>query len=539
MSNYPDLIVDMHTHLFNARYVPLNEILRSRSVPPGISHLVSRLILALTRKSNLNKMDDFFLEDEGDFERVMAEIAELTSEQFGFIASTAISEAQLSEGDYREVIFDAKNTLQDNPLFQVLCDIDCEFGDQQSAVELALEHNANPVTELFSKGAIELTATDWKGLFGGIKSMVIRLLKKAVSFIESAGDTLDFLLTMMRSEKRLFKRLSKYYKRHTDNYLLVHHMMDMAHPFDGDTSYDYYSEQLPRMTGLERYGEGNVVGFSAFDPLRFLRGNHDANAITQHIEKALSLGKVGFKFYPPMGYRAAGNDDRPKLEQVVDIFFDYCAEHQVPVFTHCTPEGFEAVVGKTGPNAHPRFWELALTKKPSRRNLVLCFGHAGGGERKSGNEVVRGWLSENDQEWNHEDNYARWVVDLCRRFPNVYCELSYLHEIIHDEAEKGRLKNRLIVESGRPVTESHPFPLTEKLMYGSDWHMPSMVNDIDKYLDDMVEIFSDPGLVQQSRQFFAGNAFNYLGLANFVGRARSQLNDTCANELERLLYINQ
>ena len=158
--------------------------------------------------------------------------------------------------------------------------------------------------------------------------MVKRLLKKAMSFVEGAVDSLDFFLTMMRSEKRLLKRLSKYYKRRTENYLLVHHMMDMEHPFDGRVHYPYYSKQLPRMTGLERHAKGKAIGFSAFDPLRFVRGDYDNAAIVNHIKTALDSGKAGFKFYPPMGYRAAGNEDSPRLEQVVDLFFDYCADHQ-------------------------------------------------------------------------------------------------------------------------------------------------------------------------------------------------------------------
>ena len=209
------------------------------------------------------------------------------------------------------------------------------------------------------------------------------------------------------------------------------------------------------------------------------------------------------------------------------------------MFTHCTPEGFEAVVGKTGPNAHPRFWELALTKKPGRENLFICFGHAGGGERKIGDVVVRGWLSSNENEWDHDDNYARWVVDLCRRFPNVYCEIAYLHEIIHDDAEKAHFKNRLITEYQRPVTGEHPYPVKDKVMYGSDWHMPSMVNDIDKYLDDIVEIFSASPLSEHAKEFFAGNAFNYLRLESFIERVGSQLSEDCAGELQRLLYLGR
>ena len=541
MNNYPNLIIDMHTHLFNARYVPLNEIMLRRGVPPGASHLLSRLILALTGRSSLRKSGSFELATESDdkAELLMERIAEVTAVQYTGDLGESLAASMEFSNDDREVIYDTKDAVEDTELHRVLVDINQVFGDEESTQELQLDKLTGLNLNVFSK-EMAFESVELKALFGrGLKRMVRRLLRKALRFVENATDTLDFFYTMMRSEKSLLKRLSKYYKRHTTNYLLVHHMMDMEYPFNGKVKYPFYQKQLSRMTSLERYSEGNAVGFAAFDPIRFVQGGDDNTVILQHMDIALNEGKIGFKFYPPMGYRAANNEDDPRLEAVIDVFFDYCAEHAVPVFTHCTPVGFEAVVGKSGSNAHPKYWELALTKSVERNNLILCFGHAGGGERKSGNEVIRGWLSSTDAEWDHNDNYARWVVDLCRRFPNVYCEISYIHEIIHDSAEKKRLKNRLILEYGRDSSDSHPHFIKDKIMYGSDWHMPSMVNDIDKYLADIVDIFSVDSLKDHKESFFAGNALSYLNLNEFSTRARHQLSVKCADELVRKYNLIQ
>ena len=153
MSSYPDLIVDMHTHLFNARYVPLNEILRSRKVPPGLSHLVARLVIALTRKSNLNKMDEFQLTDSDTdkADQLMAQIADITVEQFSSETVEAFNSAQLLADGADEANYIARSSLEDVELCAVLADIDREFGDEASNQELNLVPLENALSEKFAK----------------------------------------------------------------------------------------------------------------------------------------------------------------------------------------------------------------------------------------------------------------------------------------------------------------------------------------------------------------------------------------------------
>jgi len=312
--------------------------------------------------------------------------------------------------------------------------------------------------------------------------------------------------------------------------------MDMEHPFESKPKYRFYDKQLSRMTSIEKISKGTTVGFSAFDIKRFSKEDFDKDEIIFHVEKSLSSAKLGFKFYPPMGFRAAENPES-KFEAIADCFFNYCVEHAIPVFTHCTHYGFQLTKG-SGENSDPDFWEAALSKPdhPNRNTLILCFGHAGGGMYEEKGEKGLGWLSGADEcIWDHRYNYARKVANLCRKFPNVYCDLAYISPIIDHPEQKEALKARLEIEYARPVTAEFPYKLEDKMLYGSDWHMKSMVNDLDKYFEAIREIYDSPVLACIQSKFFAKNALAYINLAGFIDRAREQLDETCALQLSKVV----
>lgn len=521
----PALIIDMHTHLFNANYLPLKEIFISRGIPKHLAAMLAKLVQVLAKESSQR----FRLVSPNanlSFEAVLKSNITLLSNDnthdthFEALAGTledlVLSQLYL-EIEGLESRFEATTSLEDSELYTLLSELDIEFGDEASAAILNLhsEHGFIAV----SQNTTPLIGITDKGLFSGLRKMLERFIKKAAQFVESAGDFLDFILTMLRGEKKLLNRLEGYYADLNIPFLLVHYMMDMQYPFSGDVKYDFYKDQLPKMTSLEKLSDGTLLGFSAFDPIRCLQKGLSDAAIISLINESLAYGKVGFKFYPPMGYRAANNEEQPKLEHVVDLFFDHCAANNIPVFTHCTPEGFEQSPGKTGSNSHPKYWEACLAK-PGRENLRLCFGHAGGGRRKVNNKLVHGWLSGgvDEDNWNDDDNYARWVVKLCRKYKNVYCEIAYMHEIIGSSGSSDKFKERLIIEYARMVDTEHPYAFADKIMYGSDWHMPSMVNDIDDYIHDVLQIFMSPELSEHKKSFFAGNAIRFLDLNNHLDR---------------------
>lgn len=519
MSTLPPLVIDMHTHVFNAKYVPLEEIAISRKVPARIAKPLARVLLILTRSSRLRyqAQERFGIDPQAQLMGVDDKHPLNHEEHTGELLIADVLSQLALDASAADSEFEARVLVAESEMFNELQQLNREFGDTESSSELEnLMANADTLRE--KKALVELY--DIKGLvLRGLKRMLRRFIKKALNFVESTGDTLDFFYSMTASEKTLFDRLSKYYADKEVPYLFVHYMMDMAAPFEGEVEHEFYASQIPRMAGLAQYSQGRLLGFAAFDPIRFVNNESDREDIIRHLDYALENGKLGFKFYPPLGFKAAGNENT-NLETVIDVFLDYCAERQVPVFTHCTPSGFEVVPDTTGFNAHPKYWRQALEKEghENRRDLRLCFGHAGGGKRTvhtdDTSKVVMGWLS-NDAQWEDPDNYAAHVVNLCKEFKNVYCEIGYLHEIMDDASYAEAFKARLKAEFERADDGAYDFG--KKIMYGSDWHMPSMINDVDDFLEQMMEYFEDDATLSPHRStFFAGNAIDYLQLEGIV-----------------------
>ena len=201
------------------------------------------------------------------------------------------------------------------------------------------------------------------------------------------------------------------------------------------------------MEQLKQDNPQSMFGFSAFDPRR--------DNWRQLADTAIAHGFLGFKFYPALGYLPIGNAD-PVLESRVAAFFDYCIAGDIPVFVHCTPIGFQTKE-KKGLNAHPKHWR-ALLEHERWRDLRLCLGHAGGGRASNLGVSSAGWMADNDAEWRDADNFARIVADLCATYPNVYCELGYITELLDDPTARELLVANIeraraeAQQNGRPTT---------------------------------------------------------------------------------------
>jgi len=276
-------------------------------------------------------------------------------------------------------------------------------------------------------------------------------------------------------------------------------MMDMQLAYAAKTPprYPFHPVQVDRMHTLRRAYPARIFGFSAFDPRR-----DDWRA---RAEDSLDKGFVGFKFYPAMGYKPAGNDSTTQAR--IDDFFDFCVAKDAAVFAHCTPQGFQTR-RKEGANAHPKHWRAVL-ENPRWSDLRLCLGHAGGGRMKNGDVASAGWMAESEAEWNDADNFARVVTELCVRYPNVYCEIGYITELFEDDKLEVFVAN---MERARKATKGQPHDLLDKMAYGSDWHMPSMADKTREYLNVFLGIMNREVYSNHLDQFFWKNACRFLKL---------------------------
>lgn len=484
--SYPSRIIDIHTHLFNARYVPLASII-AHAMGRDSSVLADRAAALLEELAGSSYQSDDLVPvptdpDERDayfLDKIWA-IARFELENAG--EGTAGLHEREDEGAASDAP-DARRVMQ---LIVDLSEVDYAAEGWKGEVPPRHPGRASLVTPL---------ATD--DVFGWAGKVLRTALRIVVKLMDPdtwghAENYLEFFLTMLKSEQGLLDKVFEAYGMGLPPLQVVHFMMDMQKAYRGEKSprYPFYPKQLKKMEKLQADNKGRVAGFSAFDP-RW--DDWEARACY-----ALENGFVGFKFYPAMGYLPS---DDPKYQDTIDAFFDFCIKNDAPVFAHCTPVGFQTR-DKCGWNAHPEKWRKVLDN-PRWQNLRLCFGHAGGGDATNGKNHSFGWMAKADAQWDDPDNFARTVVELCVSKPHVYCELGYITELFEPGA-----KPTVIANFKNACATKGTYRFLDKVAYGSDWHMPDMVDNARAYLDFFIQLMKEHSH-EEREAFFWGNALRY------------------------------
>ncbi|WZB70513.1 hypothetical protein WJ968_34080 [Achromobacter xylosoxidans] len=65
-------------------------------------------------------------------------------------------------------------------------------------------------------------------------------------------------------------------------------------------------------------------------------------------------------------------------------------------------------------------------------------------------------MADSDAEWRDADNFARIVADLCATYPNVYCELGYITELLDDPTARELLVANIERARARPSRTGAP-----------------------------------------------------------------------------------
>lgn len=393
-SNSDFTIIDIHTHLFNLKYLPIWGVLASRGVPNKTSRFIEFILLRLTGESfNNNKNRKTFF-DYGDL-----------IYPFEF--------ARLNDDDLIERVIK-------------FAESDPEVLRNELLLEAIEEHEE---LKRNKKDTDDISSEVYR------KNVLRWIVRKALAGFAY----LRWFLFMTKREEKLMKSMIKNYPQVKT---FVFHMMDTEYFFPGDGDYSAkchipFTTQIDNMKKLIKQYPNKLKGFVAYNPKR--------DKGIEVIENALKDGFTGVKFYPPLGYNPIDSIE----------LFQYCSKNKIPVFTHCTPTGFEAKKGY-GKNANPKNWEMVLREV---KDLKLCLGHAGG---------VKGWFdSFNPESVFPESAYAKKVVELCTTYENVYTEVGFLDDIENPEQKDEFAKRLQYLFRDTDV----PFNLTTKIMYGSDWHV--------------------------------------------------------------------
>jgi predicted TIM-barrel fold metal-dependent hydrolase len=187
---------------------------------------------------------------------------------------------------------------------------------------------------------------------------------------------------------------------------LVALMMDIRAADEPERDRANFLRQLrgTREAALQR--PGRVLPFFAVHP--------DRPEHFELMEEALEGGAfVGVKLYPSLGYAVDG----PELMKV----YDYCIDRDVPVLLHCSHGGFyrrKEFVDYCDP-AH---WKPVIEGELA--GLRVCFAHFGG------------WQSLGRPDGLDEGTWGRTILDLMRDCPQVYTDLSFHTDQMHDPEDE-------------------------------------------------------------------------------------------------------
>jgi predicted TIM-barrel fold metal-dependent hydrolase len=253
-------------------------------------------------------------------------------------------------------------------------------------------------------------------------------------------------------------------------------------------------KQVELMTMIAIASDGRVLPFVPFDPWRDVATGGAALASIQ--AAVASGGAVGVKLYPPMGFRASGNDqsfadwqaglDRDHLgadfgQQVdarLEALYAWGERDGVPILAHTGASNFSR--DSAADDSHPRYWAAVLAR---HQGLRLDLSHLGG----------------------QEPEHASWRDDVMAlfRYPNVYGDVACFQP--QRDAESGfwsRLEDQIAGNAG----------IGRRLLYGSDWFLLSDCAAPEGYESTLRQTAADTLGADGAVRLFGENAVDYLGL---------------------------
>ena len=513
-------IVDIHTHTFNARYLPLRNIALGKRdahfflqfVPDPVAEAIAYLISSRT---------PLFDMDRGQPEA---------------LGMKQISEEQLLQAaaDECDVSYDR---LANDPAVKAL----------QRLIPV-LEGESSELKTLSQGEAKEQRKQDAK-LTKSLQNMGFEVQESSLR---------TFLRALMARDDRQRSIYTELYGKQVE--LTVSHYLDLGPTYnqrpdlDADSLFlDFETQQLKRASYFQRQPKSGTIFFAGFNPYRDHWPSDRGTKALDLIKRAVfdpTIGAYGVKFYPPSGYRPTGNDipRRPctlftrhprsqwdarykgitdaELDRRMEEFLRWCEVNDVPVFAHCNTGEFEARKNYGVEMSDPVWWKAYLEKCSHENhggdpcNLRLALGHAGGSDF---------WFDRG----KHQD-WGNTVVELCETYPNVYCEIGIFGEI----AESGGRDAFVAVVSKLFKRSCGDYPFSEKVMYGTDFFMPSGAS-AKAYLGGFQKAFLDPGLRHHYVDFFLGNALRYLNAAERMDGQGDlpPLPESSRLVLERLLQV--
>jgi predicted TIM-barrel fold metal-dependent hydrolase len=280
--------------------------------------------------------------------------------------------------------------------------------------------------------------------------------------------------------------------------------------------------------------KGAIHPFVPFDPARELAHRagfpmpDERQGVRQTEYGSLALvkeairkkGFIGVKLYNALGYRPIGNrevNDKQKrifrdngmeryavfsgddFDAVLFELYQFCAQEQVPITTHCACQSIEAYDGASFDFGDPCSWRGVLDMLPE---LHLNLAHFGWTENQR-------YLDAGSRSLQRRGGEKTWVTRICemlRDYPNLYVDVSH-HELMARHAVSR------FASDYRAMFQDFPRLLQKRLLYGVDWHVITRAGRFENFMDLNLRVLREAGFTSEEiEDFLGGNALRFLGL---------------------------
>jgi predicted TIM-barrel fold metal-dependent hydrolase len=231
--------------------------------------------------------------------------------------------------------------------------------------------------------------------------------------------------------------------------------------------------------------------FVGFDPMRALNDGAAGTTVALVKDAVLNRGFIGVKVYPEMGWSPfqntpadAGTPERAQaLDAILDDFFGWCADEQVPVTAHCNHSNYPSQNAEAANYGSPDEWLGVLAAHPSLR---LNLGHFGGA-------------------YANPASYT-WTWEIARGFAaydGLYADVGCQHV---DDAALMQVHFGVL----KKIAGTCP-KMADRLMFGTDWYMEANNPNPNAFLDEYKSRYLAAFGANQTAKFMSANALSCLG----------------------------
>jgi predicted TIM-barrel fold metal-dependent hydrolase len=235
-------------------------------------------------------------------------------------------------------------------------------------------------------------------------------------------------------------------------------------------------------------GQLRIHPFVGFDPKRAL---DDGSTVATVKDAVMTKGFIGVKVYPEMGWStfrntaaSAGTPERAQaLDAILDEFFGWCADNEVPVTTHCNHSNYPDPNSDAANFGSPDDWLHVLEAHPQLR---LNLGHFGGAH-------------DTPQAYT----WTWTIANAMASYDGLYADVGCQHV---DDAALMQVHFGVLGKIAKSTK------MTNRLMFGTDWYMEAVNPNPNAFLAEFQRQYDAAFGPAQTAKFMSGNALRFLGL---------------------------